>query len=100
MSSLVRNLALAAVAGIALSASAGAQLLGVQALPPVALPPVGLPPATGNLPVGGPLLQNILAQPEFELNLALTDESVDIVVPEFDRVTKTLERALAIADAA
>jgi len=76
MSSLVRNLALAAVAGIALSASAGAQLLGVQALPPVALPPVGLPPATGNLPVGGPLLQNILAQPAAQQAISPTLDTV------------------------
>src|SRR5947199_6927065 len=58
MSSLVRHLALAAAAGMVLSASAGAQLLGVGALPPVSLP---VP--TGNLPVAGPVLQNILSQP-------------------------------------
>jgi hypothetical protein len=63
MSSLVRLLALAAVAGIALSASAGAQLLGVSALPPVGLPPVGLPAPAANLPVAGPVLQDILRQP-------------------------------------
>ncbi|NUR45864.1 MAG: S8 family serine peptidase [Sphingomonas sp.] len=76
MSSLVRNLALAAVAGIALSASAGAQLLGGMALPPVALPPVGLPPTTGNLPVAGPLLQNILAQPAAQQAISPTLDSV------------------------
>ncbi|MEA3081333.1 MAG: hypothetical protein QOD54_1001 [Sphingomonadales bacterium] len=63
MSSLVRHLALAAVAGIALSASAGAQLLGGGMLPPINLPvPTGNLP-TNNLPVAGPLLQNVLAQP-------------------------------------
>jgi len=56
MSSLVRHLALAAAAGMVLSASAGAQLLGVGALPPVRLP---VP--TGTLPVAGPVLQNILS---------------------------------------
>jgi len=76
MSSLVRNVALAAVAGIALSASAGAQLLGVQALPPVSLPPVGLPPTTGNLPVAGPLLQNILAEPAAQQAINPTLNSV------------------------
>lgn len=76
MSSLVRNLALAAVAGIALSASAGAQLLGGMALPPVPLPPVGLPSATGNLPVAGPLLQNILAQPAAQQAISPTLDTV------------------------
>ena len=74
MSSLVRNLALAAVAGIALSASAGAQLLGVQALPPVGLPTGNLP--TANLPVVGPVLQNVLSQPSAQQAITPTLDSV------------------------
>src|SRR5438270_8955356 len=74
MSSLVRNFALAAVAGIALSASAGAQLLGVSALPPVGLPTGNLP--TGNLPVAGPVLQNILAQPAAQQAISPTLDTV------------------------
>src|SRR4051795_11419500 len=76
MSSFVRHLALAAVGGIALSASAGAQLLGGGLLPPVALPgPVaGLP--TNGLPVGGPLLQNILAEPAAQQAISPTLDTV------------------------
>jgi hypothetical protein len=74
MSSLVRHFALAAVAGIALSASAGAQLLGVSALPPVGLPTGNLP--TGNLPVAGPVLQNILAQPAAQQAISPTLDTV------------------------
>lgn len=58
MSSLIRQLLCAAIGTAVLSASAGAQLLGVAGLPPVNLP---LP--TANLPVAGPVLQNILGQP-------------------------------------
>lgn len=58
MSSLIRLLLCAALGTAVLSASAGAQLLGVAGLPPVNLP---LP--TANLPVAGPVLQNILGQP-------------------------------------
>jgi hypothetical protein len=77
MSSLVRNLALAAVAVIALSPSAGAQLLGGGGL----LPPVNLPlPSTGlptnDLPVAGPLLQNILSQPSAQQAIAPTLDTV------------------------
>ncbi|MEA3079478.1 MAG: hypothetical protein QOF05_886 [Sphingomonadales bacterium] len=71
MSSLARHLALAAVAAIALSASAGAQLLGVSALPQVALP---VP--TGNLPVAGPVLQNILSQPAAQQAISPTLDTV------------------------
>jgi hypothetical protein len=74
MSSLVRNLALAAVAGIAFSASAGAQLLGVPALPPVSLPTGSLP--TANLPVAGPVLQDILGQPAAQQAIRPTLDSV------------------------
>lgn len=58
MSRLFPQLLCAAAAGLLLSASAGAQLLGVSALPPVSLPI-----STSGLPVAGPLLQNILSQP-------------------------------------
>ena len=76
MSSFVRHLALAAVAGIALSASAGAQLLGGGLIPPVALPgPIGGLP-TNNLPVAGPLLQNILAQPAAQQAISPTLDTV------------------------
>jgi hypothetical protein len=75
MSSLVRHLALAAVAGIALSASAGAQLLGGM-VPQVALPPVGLPAPGANLPVAGPVLQNILGQPAAQQAINPTLDSV------------------------
>jgi hypothetical protein len=71
MSSLARHLALAAIAAIALSASAGAQLLGVSALPPVALP---VP--TGNLPVAGPVLENILSQPAAQQAISPTLDTV------------------------
>jgi hypothetical protein len=58
MSRLFRPITCAAAAFLALPASAGAQLIGVPALPPVSLPA-----PTGNLPVAGPVLQNILGQP-------------------------------------
>jgi len=77
MSSLLRHFALAAVAAIGLSASAGAQLLGGGGLlPPVPLPlpTAGLP--TTNLPVVGPVLQNILAQPSAQQAISPTLDSV------------------------
>src|SRR5881394_368605 len=76
MSSFVRHLAFAAAAAIALSPSAGAQLLGGRLLPPVSLPsPVaGLP--TNNLPVAGPVLQNILAEPAAQQAISPTLDTV------------------------
>ncbi|MFL6764662.1 MAG: S8 family serine peptidase [Sphingomicrobium sp.] len=71
MSSLVRNLLCAAAGAAALAGTAGAQLL-----PPVSLPPVGLPVPTGNLPVAGPVLQNILAQPAAQQAISPTLDSV------------------------
>jgi hypothetical protein len=71
MSRFVRRLAYVAAGGIALSASAGAQLLGVGALPPVSLP---VP--TGNLPVAGPVVQDILAQPGAQQAIAPTLDTV------------------------
>lgn len=58
MSRLIRRLLFTAVGVAALSANAGAQLLGVGALPRVSLPA-----PTADLPVAGPVLQNILSQP-------------------------------------
>ena len=76
MSSLLRLLVLGA-AGVALSASAGAQLLGGGGLlPPVGLPPVGLPAPAANLPVAGPILQNILAQPAAQQAISPTLDTV------------------------
>lgn len=75
MSSLVRHLLLSAAAGL-LSASAGAQLLGVGALPPVNLPLPTSNLPTGNLPVAGPLLQNILGTPAAQQAISPTLDSV------------------------
>jgi len=71
MSSLVRHLLCAAAGAVALAGSAGAQLL-----PGVALPPVGLPVPTGNVPVAGPILQNVLGQPGAQQAIAPTLDSV------------------------
>jgi hypothetical protein len=71
MSSLVRHLLCAAAGAAALAGSAGAQLL-----PGVALPPVGLPVPTGNVPVAGPILQNVLGQPGAQQAIAPTLDSV------------------------
>lgn len=71
MSSLVRRLLCAAVAASVLSGAARAQLLG-----PIALPPVGLPAPVGNLPVAGPVLQNVLSQPGAQQAIAPTLDSV------------------------
>jgi hypothetical protein len=56
---------------VALSANAGAQLLGGGVLPPVSLP---MP--TGNLPVAGPILQNVLGQPAAQQAISPTLDSV------------------------
>jgi len=71
MSRLIRHLLCAVGGAVTLSASAGAQLLGVSALPPV-----GLPVPTANLPVAGPVLQNILAQPGARQAISPTLDSV------------------------
>ena len=56
MSSFRRYVLSAAVAAALVAGSAGAQLL-----PGVGLPPVSLPAPVGNLPVAGPVLQDVLA---------------------------------------
>lgn len=61
MSRFVRHLLCAAVAITACAGAAGAQLLGQLSLPPVALPaPVG------NMPVAGPVLQDVLGSPQVQ----------------------------------
>ena len=72
MSSFVHRALIAAAAAAVLAGSAGAQLLPGVGLP--ALPPVGLP--TRDLPVAGPVLQNILAQPAASEAVAPTLNSV------------------------
>jgi hypothetical protein len=59
MSSFGRYVFSAAVAAALVAGSAGAQLL-----PGVGLPPVSLPAPVGNMPVAGPILQDILRQPQ------------------------------------
>lgn len=71
MSSLVRHLLSAAACALALTGTAGAQLL-----PGIALPPVGLPVPTGNAPIAGPILQNLLGQPAAQQAIAPTLDTV------------------------
>jgi hypothetical protein len=71
MSRLLSQLLCAAAAGAALAGTAGAQLLGVGALPPVSVP---VPRA--NVPVAGPILQNILAQPAAQQAIRPTLDTV------------------------
>jgi len=72
MSRLLRQLFCAVAAGAALAGTAGAQLLG-GALP---MPPIGVPGAIGNVPVAGPLVQNVLAQPGARQAISPTLDSV------------------------
>ena len=72
MSSFLHRALIAATAAAVLTGSAGAQLLPSVGLP--ALPPVGLP--TRDLPVAGPVLNNILAQPGAQQAVAPTLHSV------------------------
>jgi len=71
MSRLIRHTLWAAIAASALSAGAGAQLLGVGPLPPV-----GLPVPTANLPVAGPVLQNVLGAPGAQQAISPTLDTV------------------------
>jgi hypothetical protein len=61
MSRLTRQLLCTALAVSVCAGTAGAQLLGG-----VSLPAVGLPPQAGNLPVAGPVLQNVLGSPQVQ----------------------------------
>jgi hypothetical protein len=70
MSRLIRQLLYAAMSVTALSASAGAQLLGG------AIPQVSLPVPTANLPVAGPVLQNVLSQPGAQQAVSPTLDTV------------------------
>jgi hypothetical protein len=72
MSSLVQRALIAATAAAMLAGGAGAQLLPSLGVP--SLPPVNLP--TGNVPVVGPVLDNILAQPEARQAVAPTLNTV------------------------
>src|SRR4051794_36083625 len=71
MSKFVRHLLCTAVAGAMLTASAGAQLL-----PSVSLPPISLPAPVGNVPVVGPVVQDVLAQPQAQRAIQPTLDSV------------------------
>ena len=61
MSRFVRHLLCTALAISACAGAAGAQLLGQ-----LALPPVGVPGPVGNLPVAGPVLQDVLGSPQVQ----------------------------------
>src|SRR3954447_19322147 len=61
MSRFVRHLLCTALAVSACAGGAGAQLLGQ-----LALPPVGVPDPVGNLPVAGPVLQDVLGSPQVQ----------------------------------
>ena len=81
MSRLLRHLLIAAAGSAALVTSAGAQLLGPVSLP-VSLPPLGLPGGAGGLPVAGPLIRDVLAQPG----------AAQAVRPTLDRISGLPER--------
>ena len=61
MSRFVRHLLCTAVAMAACGGAAGAQLLGQ-----LSLPPVGLPAPVGNVPVAGPVLQDVLGSSQLQ----------------------------------
>src|SRR5690348_2860043 len=61
MSRFVRHLLCTAVAIAAGAGTAGAQLLGQ-----LSLPPVGVLAPVGNLPVAGPVLQDVLGSPQVQ----------------------------------
>jgi hypothetical protein len=74
MSRFVRHLLCTAVAGALLAKSAGAQLLPGGSLPAMGLP-VQMP--VGNVPVVGPVVQDVLAQPQAQ----------QVIRPTLDRVS-------------
>ena len=61
MSRFARLCATAAMVALFVGSSAAAQLL-----PSVALPPIALPVPSGNLPVAGPVLQDLIGQPDVQ----------------------------------
>jgi len=71
MSSFGRYVFSAAVTAALITGSAGAQLL-----PDVGLPPVSLPAPVGNVPVAGPMLQDVLRQPEAQQVIRPTLDAV------------------------
>ena len=71
MSSFGRYVFSAAVTAALIAGSAGAQLL-----PGVGLPPVSLPAPVGNVPVAGPMLQDVLRQPEAQQVIRPTLDAV------------------------
>lgn len=77
MSSLTQRILIAATAAALLAGATGAQLLpgvGVPSLPPVSLP-------TGHVPVVGPVLQNVLSQPEAQQAVTPTLNTVSGLPP-------------------
>ena len=72
MSMIVHRALIAATAAALIAGSAGAQLLSGVGVP--ALPPVNLP--TGNVPLVGPALQNVLGQPGAREAVAPTLDTV------------------------
>jgi hypothetical protein len=76
MSSFGRYVFSAAVAAALIAGGAGAQLL-----PGVGLPPVSLPAPVGNVPVAGPVLQDMLRQPEAQQVIRPTLDTV-VGLPE------------------
>ena len=71
MSSFRRYVLSAALSGALVAGSAGAQLL-----PGVGLPPVSLPAPMGNVPVAGPMLQDVLSQPQAQQVIRPTLDTV------------------------
>jgi len=71
MSSFGRHLLSAAMTAALLAGSAGAQLL-----PSVSLPSVSLPVPIGNVPVVGPVVQDVLAQPQAQQAIRPTLDTV------------------------
>ena len=73
MSSFVKRMVISATAASLVAGAASAQLLPSVGLP--TLPPIGVP-ATGNLPVVGPVLDNVLATPAGRQAVSPTLDSV------------------------
>jgi hypothetical protein len=76
MSRFLRQLICAVAAGAALSAAASAQLIGGVPLPPVGLPVPATNLPVGNVPVAGPVLQDLLSRPGAQQAISPTLDSV------------------------